>query len=291
MSKEAMGFFKVDRSLLDSDRWLDEPFTRAQAWIDIFGLAQHKDSHVRVRGIKIYVKRGQLARSLSTLSTRWKWSIKKIVRYLKELEEDGDIETQKNNIITLITVKKYNNWQGEGNAEAHAEAHAEEKQKKNRSTTYKNVKNVKNPVDSYSPTESSPLLPGPGPGDEIVFPDMIPMVVEEANVEVVGERPPRVLKREDITDAMVNKVFDEFYKGNKAFNFGNKGYRRAAAELIYKLDSLEEAVGYAEAAVAVQGVPYAPVVNNPMQLRDKLSEVKGFYDKKQSEPQRGLVEL
>jgi len=108
-------YFKVNRLLLKSDRWLSEKFTRGQAWVDLFGLAQHKkESFFRIRGIKVNLKRGQLGYSQLTLAKRWKWSVGKVKRFLNELEMDGDIEQQNNTVTTLITVIKYNLWQGDG---------------------------------------------------------------------------------------------------------------------------------------------------------------------------------
>lgn len=105
------GWFAINRHLIDSARWFQEPFTRAQAWIDLIGLARHEDGYVRIRGIKIDLKRGQLAYSQVSLSKRWQWSRGKVIRYLNELEMDQDIEQQNNEVTTVITILKYNNWQ------------------------------------------------------------------------------------------------------------------------------------------------------------------------------------
>lgn len=133
-------FFYVNRGLLFSDRWLSESFTRGQAWVDLFGLAQHKKGYMRIRGIRINLERGQLAYSQLTLAKRWKWSRNKVRRYLKELENAGDIEQQNNEVTTVITIIKYNIWQGIETPNDTTEG----QQKDNRRYTYKNDKNVKN---------------------------------------------------------------------------------------------------------------------------------------------------
>ncbi len=119
-------FFFVNRALLESDRWLEDPFSRAQAWIDLIGLARHKDGFAMIRGIKIDLKRGQLCRSQVTLAKRWKWSRGRVKRYLDALQMRNDIElksvqqtvqqtVQENKYLTtLITVINYNKWQGDG---------------------------------------------------------------------------------------------------------------------------------------------------------------------------------
>ena len=149
MNTAQPNFFYVNRALLQSDRWLSEPFTRGQAWVDLFGLAQHRDSFFRVRGIRVDVKRGQLAYSQLTLAKRWKWSRNKLFRYLNELEKHGDIVQQNNNITTIITIVKYDMWQGNDTADDTPERH----QKDTRRVTYKNVKNVKNDNNSDVPSQ------------------------------------------------------------------------------------------------------------------------------------------
>ncbi len=138
-------FFAVNRGLLNSPRWLSEKFTRGQAWIDLFGIAQHSDSFIRVRGIKVEIKRGQLGYSKLTLSKRWKWSVGKVSRYLKELEKDGDIEQQNNRVTTLITILRYNQWQLNGKQT--------DEQTENKQTTYKNDKNEKNNIADIKSAE------------------------------------------------------------------------------------------------------------------------------------------
>jgi hypothetical protein len=137
-------FFFVNRELLHSSRWLSEKFTRAQAWVDLFGLAQHTDNFFFVRGIKVEVKRGQLAYSQLTLASRWKWSRDKVRRYLKCLESDGDIIQQNNEITTLITIVKYNVWQGNNTTDDTTE----KQQKNTKQDTYN--KDNKNNNDNTS---------------------------------------------------------------------------------------------------------------------------------------------
>ena len=145
MSKKVEpNYFYVNRILLSSDRWLSESFTRGQAWVDLFGLAQHTKGYFRVRGIKVEVDRGQLGYSQVTLAKRWKWSRNKVRRYLKELELNGDISLktkhQNCDITTLITLLKYDKWQGDETPNGTPEGH----QKDTKRNTYKNDKNEKN---------------------------------------------------------------------------------------------------------------------------------------------------
>lgn len=137
-------YFFVNRELLHSSRWLSEPFTRGQAWIDLFGLAQHSKGYFRVRGIKIEVERGQLAYSQVTLAKRWKWSRNKVRRYLKELEKDKDMKQQNNEVTTIITILKYNDWQANDTAEGQQTIQQKDSRRTANDTHTKNDKNDKN---------------------------------------------------------------------------------------------------------------------------------------------------
>lgn len=116
-------YFYVNRYLLSSRRWLSEKFTRGQAWVDMFGLANHKDSFVRVRGMKVIVLRGQLGWSQESLAARWKWSRGKVKRFLNELENDGDIVQQTDNKKTIVSINKYDYWQGNNTANSTTNGH------------------------------------------------------------------------------------------------------------------------------------------------------------------------
>lgn len=106
-------YFSVSRELLNSSRWIGESFTRGQAWVDLFGLANHKKGSVHIRGIFVEIERGQLAYSQLTLSKRWKWGRGKVRRFLNELEKRGDLIQQNNQVTTLVTIVNYDLWQGD----------------------------------------------------------------------------------------------------------------------------------------------------------------------------------
>ena len=110
------GYVSIWRKLLDSKLWLSEPFTRGQAWVDMIMLANHKDGYIRVRGVRVEVKRGQLGWSQRSLANRWKWSRGKVLRFFAELESEKErkIVPQKNNVTSLITIINYDSYQSNG---------------------------------------------------------------------------------------------------------------------------------------------------------------------------------
>jgi len=108
---EAEGWIKLYRKLMINDLWIKEPFTRGQAWVDLLLLANHKDGFIRVRGIKIPVLRGQVGWSERKLGDRWKWSRGKVKRFILELQNEQQIEPQKNNETSIITIVNYDLYQ------------------------------------------------------------------------------------------------------------------------------------------------------------------------------------
>jgi len=134
------GWIKLYRSIEDNIFYLSEKFTRAQAWIDLLLLSNHKDNAMDIRGNLIQVKRGQIGWSKEALAKRWKWSRKKVLGFLKTLETTQQITQQKTAAVSLITIVNYEKYQGNDTTEDTTE----EQQKNNRRHTNKNDKNVKN---------------------------------------------------------------------------------------------------------------------------------------------------
>ncbi len=84
-----------------------------QAWIDLLLLANIKESVYYVRGVKVVVNRGSLAYSMKTLAERWSWSIGKVERYLNTLKIESQIDVQKTNVTTIISICNYEYYQSD----------------------------------------------------------------------------------------------------------------------------------------------------------------------------------
>ncbi len=137
------GWIKLHRKIMDNPLYLAEAFTRMQAWIDLLLLANHKEGFFYVRGNKVVVSRGQVGTSSRTLASRWQWSRGKVERFLKELEYNNQIRPQKNNVITLISICNYDDFQ---NIEPQTEPQTSRRQTTDEPQTdrNKNDKNVNN---------------------------------------------------------------------------------------------------------------------------------------------------
>lgn len=108
------GYIKLWRAIEDWPDYFAEKFTRAQAWIDLVMLANHKDASFRKRGNLVVLKRGQLAQSEEKLAERWKWGRGKVRAFLNELETGQQIVQQKSRLITVITIVNYEIYQETG---------------------------------------------------------------------------------------------------------------------------------------------------------------------------------
>lgn len=105
------GWIKIYRKLSDNPLWTCEPFTRGQAWVDLIMLASFDDVFFFVRGIQVAQKRGQVCWSEANLADRWKWSRTKLRKFLNDLEKEHQIIQQKNNVIQVITIVNYEEYQ------------------------------------------------------------------------------------------------------------------------------------------------------------------------------------
>ena len=100
----------------ESDLWLEEKFTRGQAWVDLLMLTNHEDGQIRKRGIPIDIHRGEIGWSEEALAERWEWARGKVRRFLFELSSKTvqQIEQQKTNVTSLIKVTNWEVYQGNG---------------------------------------------------------------------------------------------------------------------------------------------------------------------------------
>lgn len=154
------GWIKLHRKLFDNSLWLSEKFTRAQAWVDMIGMANHKDGYYFKRNIRIDVKRGQIARGLDYFVKRWQWSRGKVDRFFLMLEADKQVVRQKTNVISLISIVNYEEYQEGSTANENASSKANGTQTVKQTETYKNEKNEKNEEereDSKIPSEEYEL--------------------------------------------------------------------------------------------------------------------------------------
>lgn len=101
------GFVMLSRDILKDPMYLSERFTRMQAYSDLCYLAAFKEREFRIRGNKVTLQRGQVAKSVRDLAQRWQWSVNTVTKFIKELETDGYIETQRTSVNQIITIRRH----------------------------------------------------------------------------------------------------------------------------------------------------------------------------------------
>ena len=110
-----MAFIKIDREIFSHWIWNEKPFSRAQAWIDLIGLANHETKDFMQKGVLIHGKRGNVYRSKLWLAERWGWSRGKVDRFLSVLEKENMIQESRVRIGTVngtvITIVNYGKFQ------------------------------------------------------------------------------------------------------------------------------------------------------------------------------------
>ena len=112
MRKLSSGWIKLYRQLQDCWIWLDkEPFDKRSAWVDLLLTANHSDKKILFNGELITVKRGQILTSVRKLSVKWKWSVNKVYRFLKLLEDDEMLQKESDKDRTLLTIINYSIFQ------------------------------------------------------------------------------------------------------------------------------------------------------------------------------------
>lgn len=106
-------YIKISRNILDSAIWnCNDKFTARDAWIDLILLANFVDKERMDKKTFYVLRRGQLTTSLRQLSERWHWNKDTVRKYLKNLEQAGQIylDTKTHN-FTLITIVNYDKYQ------------------------------------------------------------------------------------------------------------------------------------------------------------------------------------
>ena len=157
------GWIKLYRQLQDCWIWLDkEPFDKRSAWVDLLLTANHSDKKILFNGELITIKRGQILTSVRKLSAKWKWSVNKVYRFLKLLEDDEMLQKESDKDRTLLTIENYSIFQcceytnenSNGNTNGNSDEYTSETPTETPTNTptehkqeckeYKNDKNVKN---------------------------------------------------------------------------------------------------------------------------------------------------
>lgn len=81
-------YIKLDRGLKSNPLWLERPFSKGQAWVDLLMLAQGVDREKMYRGRVQNQKPGTVYTSILYLTKRWGWSRSRVYRFFEDLMKD-----------------------------------------------------------------------------------------------------------------------------------------------------------------------------------------------------------
>lgn len=105
--EDAKGFFLMDRKFVVQELLLgNNGMSEREAYLYLLSQTRFSCYVQYVRGIKIELKPGQLAISVRDLAKRFSHSVNTVQSWLKKWEKSGWIDTQKSNVIQVITIKK-----------------------------------------------------------------------------------------------------------------------------------------------------------------------------------------
>lgn len=134
------GFIKLYRGLEEHALWLNEPFTKGQAWVDLLLLTNHKPGYITLRnGEMLLIKRGECGWSMEKLAKRWQWSRGKVKRFfllLFELKMIQQTDIPKATVIKLCNYERFQNDTTNGHQTIQqTDTNKNDKNEKNNTTT------------------------------------------------------------------------------------------------------------------------------------------------------------
>lgn len=106
-----IGWIKLHRKLQDCWIWQEKPFDKGRAWVDLLLSAMHHDKKLLIDNEIVIISRGSFMTSVVKLSERWGWSRNKVFRFLKLLEDEQMLTTERTPKGTLISIVKYEDYQ------------------------------------------------------------------------------------------------------------------------------------------------------------------------------------
>lgn len=112
------GYIKLSRKLFNSDMWeTPRTFSSCEAWIDLIQSARFEATPLTasIGGREITYGRGQYPASIRFLATRWKWSEKQVRSFIERLKKQGRITTECKQGMNIVTLCKYDEYNGGGN--------------------------------------------------------------------------------------------------------------------------------------------------------------------------------
>lgn len=101
------GKFVSDREIADLFLRSDQIMCDYGAWHFLLSTAAFKDHDINYKGRIIKIKRGQIPTSYRNLADTLKWSVNRVIRFLRNMKVKGWIDTHTEAGFTIITIREY----------------------------------------------------------------------------------------------------------------------------------------------------------------------------------------
>lgn len=110
------GTVNISRDIWNDAAFRDQPFTEREAFMWMVMEASWKPRERRIGSISVHLERGQLATSVRFMADAWKWQKSTVDRFLKRLKNRDMIGTASGTGVNIITICKYDEYQGKLNS-------------------------------------------------------------------------------------------------------------------------------------------------------------------------------
>ena len=101
-------FVRIPFELFESSFWLMKPFSKKEAYVDLFKLANASgNSMYETRGVLVTLEEGEVGTSLVFLAERWGWDKKTVKRFLVSLVKLGYVDCKSDNVGTKIKLLQW----------------------------------------------------------------------------------------------------------------------------------------------------------------------------------------
>ena len=109
--EESTGWVSVYRAIIDNWTWQEKPWSKGQAWVYLFMMANRKENTFPFGAEEVTVERGQFITSEVKLMNKFGWSKSKVRLFLKQLEITKQISKKTDRKKTVISICNYDSYQ------------------------------------------------------------------------------------------------------------------------------------------------------------------------------------
>ena len=220
MENEKGNFVKLSRSFLEW-RWFTNENT-LQLFLYLFLKANWKDAYFE--GYEI--KRGSLVTSLQTLASETRKTVKQVRTALEHLQKTGEISLKTTNRFTIVTIEKYEVFQGVQNNIGQTEDNHRTYQRQIMDSQTATIEEEKENKEEKEREEESPTSPFDSEWEEILalYPRCKGLELEskEKYFKTLEERNDKEKFLEDTKEAIRNYVerYREEHDNDLTYIFG-----------------------------------------------------------------------